>query len=113
MIILGFLVIVRTDTPKFLMQTSKEKAEQAIKTTYICDSQNEVAEIVEFMSKNNQKETSTVTIKEVFTDPEYSRGTWVNVFGVIFHELTGINVIFLYSHTILSDVLSPTSAFTA
>ena len=42
------------------------------------------------------------TLKEAFfTDERYKRASWVNIAGIIFHETTAINVILLYSTTIL------------
>lgn len=53
-----------------------------------------------------------MTYSQAFLDPEYRKATWVNVWNILFHELTGINVIFLYSNTILQTVLTPDSGFT-
>ena len=61
------------------------------------------------MQQNQQQTTSKVSLKQAFTDPEFSRCSWVNVTNIIFHELTGINVIFLYSNTILALVLTGNS----
>ena len=58
------------------------------------------------------------TLKEAFfTDERYKRASWVNIAGIIFHETTAINVILLYSTTILEQILGDpdeqTSGFTA
>jgi len=63
------------------------------------------------MQQSQKETTSKVTLMQAYADPEYSRCSWVNFFQIMFHELTGINVIFLYSNTILSLVLKG-SAFT-
>ena len=51
------------------------------------------------------------------TDERYTRASWVNIIGMIFHELTAINIIMSYSNTILEDILGDpdqqTSGFTA
>lgn len=39
-----------------------------------------------------------MTLKEATTGKMYSRATWTNVTLIIFHELTGINAITLYSN---------------
>ena len=97
---------MKTDTPKYyLLNNDQRLAEDTIKTIYECENQDDVDAISKFMTKHSQKATSTVTIKQIFTDPDYTGATWVNLWSVIFHELTGINVIFLYSHTILEQVL--------
>ena len=38
-------------------------------------------------------------------DEKYTRASWINVTNITFHELTGINVILLYSNTILETIL--------
>lgn len=74
------------------------------------EDQSEVDKIVGFLQKNAQKTTSKVTLKQAFiSDPEYTRCSWINIINIIFHELTGINVIFLYSNTILAIVCSGAS----
>jgi hypothetical protein len=45
--------------------------------------------------------TSKKSLKDALFDPEYRRATWVNLGYIVFHELTGINVIMLYSNTML------------
>ena len=48
------------------------------------------------------------------TDERYMRASWVNFFAMIFHELTGINVVMMYSTTILESILgTDSSGFTA
>ena len=44
-----------------------------------------------------------------FTDERYRRASWVNICQIIFHELTGINVILMYSSTILETILGTDS----
>jgi hypothetical protein len=54
-----------------------------------------------------------VTLKEAFiSDPKYTKATWVNIWNIFFHEMTGINVILLYSNTILRNIIKPDSSFT-
>lgn len=54
-----------------------------------------------------------MTLKEAFwSDPEYVRCQWVNVGQIIFHELSGINVIYIYSNVLLNRILVPGSTFT-
>ena len=56
------------------MQNDRPAAENAVKTIYITENQAEVDLVLGFMSRNNQKTTSTVTLKQAFTDPEYKKG---------------------------------------
>ena len=47
-----------------------------------------------------------MSLKEAFiTDERYTRSSWVNVVMIVFHELTGINVVLMYSSTILENIL--------
>ena len=56
-----------------------------------------------------------MTYKEAFcADERYVRASWINIAYIIFHELTGINVILLYSNTILEQILgTDTDGFNA
>ena len=52
-----------------------------------------------------------VSLKEAFfTNENYVRASWVNIINIIFHELSGINVIFQYSNTILKQILGDSSS---
>ena len=62
--------------------------------------------IHDFISSTIQKKSTSVTLKEAFlTDERYTRASWVNVVMIVFHELTGINVVLMYSSTILEGIL--------
>jgi hypothetical protein len=52
-----------------------------------------VDQYVEYIRSKSGKATSNLTLKDAFTNPRYRRATWVNVGYIVFHELTGINVI--------------------
>ena len=43
------------------------------------------------------QDSSGLTLKDALFNPEFSGATWVNLGYIVFHELTGINVIMLYS----------------
>jgi SP family arabinose:H+ symporter-like MFS transporter len=58
---------------------------------------------VEEIGSTCQKETSTVTIREAFTLPQYRSGSWVALIIMVFHELSAINAILLYTNKILSE----------
>ena len=49
------------------------------------------------MKKSTGKDTSKLTLKDALFNDRYKKATWVNIGYIIFHELTGINVIMLYS----------------
>jgi Na+/melibiose symporter-like transporter len=43
-------------------------------------------------------------LKDAVANPKYRKATWVNIGYIIFHELTGINVIMLYSTEIFKQM---------
>ena len=52
-----------------------------------------------------------MTLNEAFcTDERYTRASWINVIMIMFHELTGINVVLMYSSTILENILGTGSS---
>ena len=72
-------------------------------------------EISQFIASTIQKQSTRVTYGEAFcSDERYTRASWINVIYMVFHELTGINVILAYSNTILLHIFGDkTSGFTA
>ena len=50
------------------------------------------------------KDSSKLTLKDALVDRKYRKATWVNIGYIIFHELTGINVIMLYSTEIFKSM---------
>ena len=78
-------------------------AAKAVAKIYITESEQQVNEIVEFYRAKIEKKTSSITLKQAFvTDPKYTGASRVNFVHVMFHELTGINVINAYSNIILA-----------
>lgn len=113
LMITGFLLFVRTDTPKYyLMKGDRQGAESAVKSIYDCKSARDTDAIILHLESHIETTTSSVTTKQAFTDPYYRRCSWVNIGSIIIHELTGINVIFLYSNTILDQVLKHSKSLT-
>lgn len=45
-----------------------------------------------------------MSLKEAMTSPMYKKATWICVTVIIFHELTGINAISLYSNTMFKKM---------
>jgi len=56
--------------------------------------------------------TTKLTLKDAVANDRYRKATWVNIGYIIFHELTGINVIMLYSHQMLVEMQGKSSPFT-
>ena len=69
---------------------------------------------MQFITSTIQKKSTSVTLKEAFcTDERYTRASWINVIMIINHELTGINVVLMYSSTILETILGTGGGFNA
>ena len=109
--------VVRLDSPKYsLVVDKKSQCIAVIHRIYKTGGSEEMAEeIAAFISSTIQKQSTKVTYKEAFcSDEKYKRASWVNVVYIVFHELTGINVILTYSNTILENILgTKTSGFNA
>ena len=58
------------------------------------------------------KSSSGLSIFDALFNPQYRTATWVNVWYIIFHELTGINVILQYSNTMFHQMESKGASFT-
>ena len=50
--------------------------------------------------------SSGLTLGDALWNPKYRRATWTNIGYIIFHELTGINVITIYCNTIFHNMSS-------
>jgi len=82
-----------------MMQGKYEEAKIALARIY--DTKTQDIEIIfkEIIS-SIQKETSSVPFCKAVCGSIYAKGTWIVVVLIIFHELSGINIILLYSNTI-------------
>lgn len=80
-------------------------ADAGIKMIYIhSTTDDEVRDLKEYILSTCQKETSLCTVKEAFTDKEYTSGTWIALLTMFWHEIVGNNAIMLYSNTMLKDM---------
>lgn len=50
------------------------------------------------------KGSTGLTLKDALFNPQYRTATWVSMGYIVFHELTGVNVINLYSHNIFESM---------
>ena len=62
----------------------------------------ELEQMIQKLKFSSGNDTNNLTLKDALWNPTYRMATWVNIGYIIFHELTGINVILLYSNTILA-----------
>ena len=58
------------------------------------------------------KGSSKLTLIDALCNPQYRRATWINLGYIVFHELTGINVIMQYSNQMLKQMQSKTFPIT-
>jgi len=70
---------------------------------YVKDDQT-AEKYMERIRSMSGKGSSGLTLRDALFNPQYRKGTWVNIGYMVFHELTGINVINLYSHKIFQDM---------
>lgn len=61
--------------------------------------------------QSSGKKSSNLTLNDALFNEQYRRATWVNIGYIIFHELTGINVINLYCNTIFREMESSGNSF--
>ena len=47
------------------------------------------------------KSSSNLSLRDALCNDQYCKATWVNLGYIVFHELTGINVIGQYSNIML------------
>ena len=55
-------------------------------------------EYIDYLRTKLGSDSSNLTLKDAVANPKYRKATWINIGYIIFHELTGINVIMLYSN---------------
>lgn len=53
---------------------------------------------------NSGQNSTSLTLIDALFNPQYRRATWINIWHMIVHELTGINVICLYSNSIFKGM---------
>ena len=56
--------------------------------------------------------SSKLTLGDALCNDRYRRATWVNLGYIVFHELTGVNVIALYSNQMFKQMQSPSFKLT-
>ena len=59
---------------------------------------------IEKIKQSSGGKSSDLTLVDALFNPQYRTATWVNVGYMVFHELTGINVINLYCNTIFKQM---------
>jgi hypothetical protein len=83
----------------------KSEARKAIREVYkYCNSEEAEEKYYQHIKRNCSEGSSGLTYADALCNAQYRKSTWVNVGYIIFHELTGINVVMLYSTTMLQEM---------
>lgn len=89
---------MKHESPKFLIfNERKDEAKKMLKQIY-SPSEN-VEDIISQFQTFTQRDTSFISLKDAVSSDMYRKATWITLIIIIFHELTGINAIMLYSNT--------------
>ena len=107
-----FYIFVRTDAPRFYIQRGQEdKAKAQIEKMYITNGNKEKINNIYLSEKKACTQTYTevgegaggqVTMKQaLWTDPQYTRSSWIAILIMAFQCLTGYYAIIAYSSNLL------------
>jgi len=96
--------LFKNETPKFLIiKGDNEGAKKELRKIYYLQN-GQIEDILGFACKSIQKKTCKIKLKSALFDKVYRIGTWIVIILIIFHELSGINVIMIYSTTIFQEI---------
>lgn len=97
--------IIKHDSIKFLITQGRyREAKEAVRTVYKhCDEANAHLYVNKIRATCGEG-SSDLTLKDAVRNPEFRNATWANVGYIVFHALTGINVILMYSNTIFENM---------
>ena len=104
--LVALLLVVKYDSINFLINTGQvDEARLAVKQMYAhCDDVASQDYCIKILKDSMGQGSSGLTLKDGLLDERYRRATWINFTYIIFHELTGINVINLYSSQMLREM---------
>ena len=113
MVLVMYLTVVRYDSVKFLITKNDiPQARLAVKQLYKYANVENVDDYIDKIRQNCGGNTSGLTFIDAICHPQYRKATWVNVGYIVFHELTGINVILMYSSQIFKEMHNSGSTLT-
>lgn len=106
--LISLLLQFKLESVKFLIKNKQMKhAKTAVSKIYIgCEKESQQMSIINALARSLGEDTSKYSLRDALCNEEFRRATWVNFGYIIFHELTGINVILQYSNTILAQINS-------
>lgn len=104
--ILGLLLVVKEDSIQFLVQNERyEEARAHIMRVYSqVETESDAELFLQAILVRSGKDSSGVTLGMALCDPQHRTATWINFTYIIFHELTGINVINMFSNTMFTQM---------
>jgi MFS family permease len=104
--ILAFTFIIKHDSIKNLITNGKIKeAREHLCLVYKhCKMDTNVDEYLNFIKSKCSKGSTGLTICDSLKNPLYRTATWINIGYIVFHEITGINIVTMYSNTILKNM---------
>lgn len=101
--LLSLLFSIKHDSIKNLITNEKlVEARAHVMLVYKHCNPKNVDQYIAFLRKSCGKKSSGYTIADALTHPNCRKCTWTNIGYIIFHELTGINVILIYSNQIFT-----------
>ena len=106
---LGFIFLVRTDTPKFyIAKQDEDNAIKSINVIYDTNGSNiQANRIKRFIEKSCNQQTTKVSLMDsMWKDERYARASIVNVTIMSFHVLTGYAAVMAFSNTIFANAQS-------
>lgn len=104
-LLLGLLFVVKHDAIKFLINHGKiTEAKLHIMQMY---QYQDPTDVLKSLSKSLDSGPQ-VGFYETFSNPKYRRSTVINIIQILFHEMTAINVVKIFSTTLFEGMESAT-----
>lgn len=99
LVLVALLFTIQHDSIKNLVtKDRREEARAHLRLVYKnCNEQN-ADRYIERIRSTCGSDSSNLTLRDALANPQYRTTTWANLGYIVFHELTGINVILIYSN---------------
>ena len=105
LVLLAFIFTIKHDSIKHLIiRNNLKEARLAVMEVYKHSNESNVDDYIARIRNQCGEDTSGLTIKDALVHPRYRTATWANIGYITFHELTGINVILIYSAQIFAEM---------
>ena len=104
-LLLGLLFVIKHDAIKFLINRGNiTEAKLAIMQMY---QYQDPSDVLKSLSKSLNNEPQ-ISFYESFSNPKYRRSIVINIIQILFHEMTAINVVLIFSTTLFENMESAT-----